>query len=98
MAIEFEKDMDIFLNTDEFAQPVTYQGREIPAVFDDEFEQRAFGGTVNIETTLRQIFCKTEDVPHIKRDEIIIIDQVRFSVVGIHPDGTGATTLILQRT
>ena len=98
MGMDFEKDMDEFLNTDEFAQEISYQGIKIPAVFDDGFEPVSFGSTVTIETTLPQAICKTADVENIAHNETVVINKEVFTVVGIQNDGTGATTLFLQRT
>lgn len=89
-------DLDVFLNSDEFAEIVTYKGAAIRGVFDDAFQVSAPDG-LGIETTQPQVVVKSADVAGMAHGDTMTIKTVVYKVIGIHPDGTGLTTAILSR-
>lgn len=88
-------DLDIFLNSDEFAVDVTYLVSTIQGIFDDEFSS-AVQGEMGIESTVPQVLVKTSDVQNIAHNEELTINSVVYKVIGIQPDGTGVTLILLS--
>ncbi len=98
MGIDLVSDIDDFLDEDEFAVQITYDSVQIPAIFDAGFQSVSVGG-MEIEGQGPTAMVKSADVDGIAHlDQLVIpVDgtQTKYKVVGIQPDGTGLTTLIL---
>ena len=92
---DLTNDLDIFLNSDEFAVDVTYQATTIQGIFDDEFSS-AVQGEMGIESTVPQVLVKTSDVPNVAHNEAMTINSVVYKIIGIQPDGTGMTLILLS--
>lgn len=92
---DLTNDLDVFLNSDEFAVDVTYNAATIQGIFDAEFSS-AVEGEVGIESTVPQVLVKTSDVPNVAHNETMTINSVVYSVIGIQPDGTGVTLILLS--
>jgi len=91
---------DVFLDTDEFADEGVWCNRyseekTINGIFDDEYEQ-VNPATGMIETTAPQFQVATSDIDGMLRSETVTIGGTTYYIIGIHPDGTGMTTLILS--
>lgn len=92
---DLTNDLDVFLNSDEFAVDITYQAATIQGIFDAPFSS-AVEGEMGIESTLPQVLVKTGDVPNIAHAETMTINSVVYNVIGIQPDGTGMTLILLS--
>ncbi len=44
-----------------------------------------------------QAICKSSDVSSAAHNDTLVIGGVTYYITGIHPDGTGLTTLILSK-
>jgi hypothetical protein len=88
-------DLDTFLNSDEFADDITYNSVTIQGIFDDEFSS-AVQGEMGIESTVPQVLVKTSDVVGIAHADLMTINSTVYKVIGIQPDGTGMTMLLLS--
>lgn len=97
--IDFAGDLDQLISPSDFAVQATWEGNEIPVVFDLAHEP--------IETNLGVIeglgpraMVKSADVDGIAHGDVLVIPvegvQTQFKVVGIEPDGRGLTTLVLM--
>ncbi|GAF85155.1 unnamed protein product [marine sediment metagenome] len=89
-------DLDTFLANDEFAVDVTYNAVTFTGIFDDAFDSPNLD-TGQIETTAPQVLVKDSDISGIAQDDTMTINSVVYNVTGIHPDGTGLTTIILSQ-
>jgi hypothetical protein len=89
-------DLTFFLNNEEFAVDVLYNAATIQGIFDDEFTSGAADG-VGIETTVAQVLVKTSDVASAAQGETMTINSVDYNIIGIQPDGTGLTLILLSR-
>lgn len=99
MAIE--EDFSIFFDTDGFAVPFTFTPQvgtpeTAVGIFDDAYSA-ATGGEVTVASTQPQLIYETAtlDVTPIYGDAITV-NGTAYTVVGIQPDGTGTTTLMLE--
>lgn len=92
---DLTNDLDIFLNSNEFAIDITYNSTTIQGVFDAEFSS-AVEGEMGIESTVPQVLVKTSDVSSAVHGETMTINSVVYNIIGIHPDGTGMTLILLS--
>ena len=88
-------DLDIFLNSNEFAVDVIYLAATIQGVFDAEFSS-AVEGEMGIESTVPQVLVKTSDVSGAVHGQAMTINSVVYQIIGIQPDGTGMTSILLS--
>lgn len=87
-----------------FAVTATWNGTEIPVLFDREYfvDQPKFMGIedrmlyTDIVSSKPAATCRTSDVSAVKQGDTITIDGTTYTVVVPMPDGTGITVLSLQ--
>jgi hypothetical protein len=88
----FEEELDVFLDTTEFADDVTFKGRSIAGIFDNAyFETQGMQGSQPVFT------CRSMDVAVAHRGDILIHADVTYKVTSVEPDGTGVTLLRLEK-
>lgn len=92
-----EADLNVFFDTKDFAQSATYtpaggQAKTINCIFDD-----AFAAVQGVESSDPQVLVKDSDVIDVKHGDTLAVAGTTYKVRGIHPDGTGITTLILSK-
>lgn len=87
----FTEDLSEFLNADELATNATIGALTVAGIFDNQFVE-----VLGVEG-LRPIFtCAASDVPSIGHGDNVTINSTLYKVVGVQPDGTGLTSLILE--
>jgi len=86
-------DLDVFLNTDEFADEATIGGETVNGIFDNEHTE-----VLDVSGTHPAFTCKTSDVSGVSQGDTVTINGTGYRVVSIKPDGTGMTTLVLEET
>ncbi len=89
-----------FINTDDFGQSATYTASggspaTITIIFDNEFFLSTIVGS-GYENTNPTALCKTTDVSTATNGATLVTDSVTYYVIGVQPDGTGFTKLILS--
>ena len=92
----FTEDLSAFFNTDEHAITVTLNGVAVAAIFDNG--SVVSQGGVGMITTDPVLTLATSDVPASPDGKPAVIAGVSYRVVGHQPDGTGVSTLTLERT
>ena len=88
------EDLTAFLNVSDFAQAVTVAGAEVAVLFDNGY-QAALNGFA--ESAAPSIMGKTSDLAALVQGSAVTVGGIDYKVVSVHPDGTGVTTLILER-
>ena len=88
-------DLDIFLDDDEFAVEITFDGGTVLGIFDNEFAV-AVEGEIGIESATPQVLVKDSDIAGATHGQTMTIDSVVYKIIGIHPDGTGLTLILLS--
>ena len=89
MPVETDKDrLDILTD---FGQMVTVGGKDVLAIFDREFKD--VGG---VESYYPIIECRRIDAPDVAHQDLVVIDDTTFHVVGIENDREGMQQLILS--
>jgi hypothetical protein len=80
----------------DFGEPaILKDGTEIKAIFDNEYALAEPMG-VGIESSHPMVAVKSSDVEETIHGDTLEIREVTYSIIGIHPDGTGITNLILS--
>lgn len=93
----FAEDLTPFFDTDDFGVAATYNGSTtVNGIFDNGFS--AIGNDPGIEGSLPTFTCRTADVPSAVQGDTLTISAVAYTVVGVHPDGTGVVTLALSES
>lgn len=96
-------DLKDLFDVDDFAQAMTYQrklGRgdaEIKAIFDNETVPVDAGGYATVHQEQPRVTCRSADVPEICYDDAMIIASERYLVRAFVHDGTGVTTVQLEK-
>lgn len=103
MAIPLTSDLTFLFDTDDFAVSVSYQRKlglgdsTIKGIFDNETVPLDAGGMALVHQEQPRLTCKTSDVPYIAEDDFIVHDSVNYRVVAWIHDGTGVTTIQLEK-
>lgn len=90
--MSIETEIDPFFQSTDFAQSVTVAGTGLLAIFDHAFiEDLAIEGEAPI------LHCKSADLPgNLAHGDAVTVATASYTIVGIQPDGTGVTILILE--
>jgi hypothetical protein len=76
----------------DFGIPTTVGGVSTLAIIDDDYAA-ALGLVVGSAPVLT---IQTSAVPAVAIGNAVVVNATNYTVVGIHPDGTGLTRLILE--
>lgn len=90
-----------FFETTDFAQSVTYtpsggSSVSILGIFDNEFSLNDIS-EMGYQNMNPYITCKTSDVNNATNGDTFVISSVTYYVIGVQPDGTGITRIILSK-
>ena len=103
MPLPLSDDLTDILNIEEFATTVAYQRKDalgdstIYGIFDNETVPVDTGGFVPVHEEQPRLTCRTADVPNIAETDVMIINSVTYKVRAWVHDGTGVTTVQLER-
>ena len=102
MGFETVDDRAIFFSVDDFGEAVTYtpQGGDaavINVIFDTEFVEVNAGGSVGFAQNQAVILFRTSDVSAAAEGDAFTISGADYTARVIQDDGTGTTTIILER-
>lgn len=102
MAVESAADLASFFDATEFATSALYTPAvgvpsTVVGIFDAEFAAVDLQAGVEVESTRPQFMCRTADVAAAAHGETLVIGAITYTIRGAHPDGTGVTTLILEK-
>lgn len=89
-------DLDIFLNSNEFAVDVTFNAATIRGIFDNEFIALLEREGIGVEGAGPQCLFKTSDVSTAIHGDTMTIESIVYNIIGIQPDGTGLTRILLS--
>lgn len=101
MAVESAADRAAFFATDDFGTAATYRPQvggpqTVNGIFDAPFRAAELEAEVGVETTSPTFACRTADLPHPEHGAVLSVDGTDYVIVGVHPDGTGVTLLMLR--
>lgn len=91
----FAEDFAAFLSSDEFSVPCTLPGGAVVQVVFDDAHQDALGGA--FEASGPTALGVSAELSALGHGSEIQINAASWRVVGVQPDGTGMTRLLLER-
>jgi hypothetical protein len=95
--VAFAEDLTQFFDTDDFGVAATYNGSAtVNGIFDNGFS--AIGNEPGVEGSMPAFTCRAADIPSVAHGDTLVISAVTYTVVGVHPDGTGVVTLALSES
>lgn len=103
MPLPFLSDLSSILNVDEFAVAATYRRANamgdstVNGVFDNETVPVESGGFVPVHDEQPRFTCRTADLPYLSDEDEVIVEGATFNIKAWVHDGTGVTTLQLER-
>lgn len=97
MPLPLNDDLASILLLDEFATAVTYDGGTIYGIFDNETVPVDAGGYVQVHQEQPRLTCRTADLPSIAEDQQMVINAVTYDIKAWVHDGTGVTTVQLEK-
>lgn len=102
MAVESADDRAIFFDVDDFGTAATYTpsggvAATVNGIFDNDFVEVDAGGGVGIALQQPRFLCRTADVSTAAEGDAIVISTVAYTVRIVQDDGTGITTLVLEK-
>ena len=97
MPLPLNDDLTSILLVDDFAVAVTYDGGTIYGIFDNETVPVDAGGYVQVHQEQPRLTCRTADVPSIAEDQQMVINAVTYDIKAWVHDGTGVTTVQLEK-
>ena len=103
MAIEFEEDILSILNVDDFAVSATLTAFDassqsvIVGIFDNETIPVDSGGFVPVHEEQPRFTCRTSDLSTLAENDTLLISGVTYKIKAWVHDGTGVTTLQLEK-
>jgi hypothetical protein len=86
---------EVILDNDEFSVDVLYNSTTFQGIFDDGFIDSADDG-VAVESTAPQVQVKSTDVAGALHGQTMTIESVVYKIIGVQPDGTGMTLIMLS--
>ena len=103
MPLPLASDLAAILNVEEFAVAASYQHVGDPdpitinVIFDNETVPIDAGGFVQVHKEQPRATCRTSDVPFVTEGDGLIISGTTFIIKAWVHDGTGVTSLQLEK-
>jgi hypothetical protein len=102
MGIESAADILDFFEVDDFADTATYTAVggspvSVNGIFDAPQASRNATDLMDVTIPSPQFVCRTADVPAAADGDEIVIRSVTYTVRVVLTDGTGVSTLILEK-
>lgn len=102
MAVETSADILDFFGIDDFAENATYtpvggSASTVAGIFDEPQASRNATDMIDITIPAPQFVCRTVDVPNAADGDSITIRSVPYYVRVVLNDGTGVSTLLLEK-
>ena len=102
MPVESPADILDFFELDDFAEAATYtpaggSASTVQGIFDAPQASRNATDLMDITIPAPQFVCRTVDVPNAADGDNIVIRTVAYKVRVVLTDGTGVSTLLLEK-
>lgn len=90
------EDLTVFLSDSEFSVIAVFSVGNTAITCDGNYDE-GFSDGLGVEGFKPTFYCIESIVAEVKRKTRVAINGVNFSVAGKQPDGTGFTTIILEK-
>lgn len=89
----FAEDLSPFFNTAELATAATLDGAAVAGIFDN-----AYAESFEMATRMPMFMLPTASAASATLASVLVIGGTSYRVTSVQPDGTGVTTLMLERS
>lgn len=102
MAVETATELAIFFDVDDFGTAATYTpvgggAVTVNGIFDNPQASRNATDLLDITIPAPQFVCRTSDVANAAEGDSLVVNSVSYTVRVVLTDGTGVSTLLLER-
>lgn len=102
MAVETATELAIFFGVDDFGTAATYtpvggEAVTVNGIFDNPQASRNATDLLDITIPAPQFVCRTSDVVNAAEGDSLVVNSVSYIVRVVLTDGTGVSTLLLER-
>jgi len=102
MAVETATELAIFFDVDDFGTAATYtpdggSASTVNGIFDDPQASRNATDLLDITIPAPQFVCRTSDVASVAEGDALVVNSVSYTIRVVLTDGTGVTTLLLEK-
>jgi hypothetical protein len=102
MAVETANDLAIFVSANDFGTAATYtplggSSSTVNGIFDNDIVEVDAGGNVPMAVRQPRFLCRTQDLPSAADGDAITVSAIAYTIRVADHDGTGMTTLVLER-
>jgi hypothetical protein len=102
MAVETATELAIFFDVDDFGTAATYtpvggQAVTVNGIFDNPQASRNATDLLDITIPAPQFVCRTSDVASAAEGDSLVVNAISYIVRVVLTDGTGVSTLLLER-
>jgi hypothetical protein len=103
MGVESAADLAVFFDLDDFGDAATYtplvgSPSTVNGIFDEPQASRTVTEMMDVTIPAPQFVCRTSDVASAAEGDSITIRSVAYTVRVVMKDGTGVTTLMLEKS
>lgn len=101
MSVETDNERSIFFNTNDFGLSATYTpsggtATTISGLLDNEAEDIATGGDIDLVYSIPVFTCKTSDVASAAFGDALVVSGTTYAVRKVEADAQGVTRLTLE--
>ena len=89
----FAEDLSPFFNAAEFASSATLDGASVAGIFDNTYAE-VFG----MASRAPMFMLPTASAASATQASVLVTGGITYRVTSVQPDGTGVTTLMLERS
>lgn len=102
MAVETATELAIFFDVDDFGTAATYTpvggaASTVNGIFDNPQASRNATDLLDITIPAPQFVCRTSDVANVAEGDSLVVSGVSYIIRVTLTDGTGVTTLLLEK-
>lgn len=102
MAVETATELAIFFDVDDFGTAATYTpvggaASTVNGIFDNPQASRNATDLLDITIPAPQFVCRTSDVASVAEGDSLVVGGVSYIIRVTLTDGTGVTTLLLEK-
>ena len=102
MAVESLDDLAVFVGINDFGVAATYtptggSASTVNGIFDNDIVEVDAGGNIPMAVRQPRFLCRTNDVSSAVEGDALVVNSTNYTIRVVDHDGTGMTTLALEK-
>jgi len=102
MAVESLDDLAVFVGINDFGVAATYtptggSASTVNGIFDNDIVEVDAGGNIPMAVRQPRFLCRTNDVSSAADGDALVVNSTNYTIRVVDHDGTGMTTLVLEK-